>query len=925
MGDYTLDFDAPESADREVVGGKAASLGRLAGTGFPVPPGFTVRTDAYLAFLEAHGLRERIRDQLGRIDFADPDAIDAGTARIRDLIVSADLPADVAEELAARYRSIAAADDADGSGRAEVAVRSSGTAEDLEEASFAGLHDTYLHVVGADEVLTAVRRCWASMWTARATAYRHSNGIDHLSASIAVVVQQMVDAEVSGVLFTANPVTARVDELVVNAAWGLGEGVVSGVLTPDTYRLDTDTLVAREKIVGAKEVKIIRDPDGAQGTVSQPVDALDRTRLTLTDAQLVELGDLGRRVEAFYEGIPQDIEWAYADGRFYLLQSRDITGVEFTWDEHIDATTWPGRKDDPEIIWSNTWAVQFWTGAITPLFYSLRAGEEARNWDRLEKVWGMKEFSQRPWFKYRRGTAYWNITSDEQYLTYMFPRSLRPAALAVHLPEPMIPAAAEKPWDLLRFLKLQARIHVSEPEKGVTGWIDFLYDFIHNRVEEATADPSVLATLSDRELRRQAEKYFDLGDQFIDPMWSGFFVYGAGAMYLLGDLLAKWYTGDNPDVFAELVTGLPTTRMAREQHGMWELADEIRRSPELTELLQSTTAEEFFPRLPESDAGTAFAAHYAEYLADYGHRGHADRDIYYPRRSEDPSLDHNAFRTLLTVENMAHPREQEQRLVQRREEVLDEVVASIRRQPFGGIKAEAFKLLHSYVVRFLVVRDDERWYLDIISMSKRQVFNEMGRRLVERGILEGPDDHFFLSKHEIYELVDGKQPTRLTRLKIRNRRAVFEKFLAHEEQPPLYMRDGSVLTFASAGAEDGLRGIGTSRGKTTGRARVVPSLKEIGRVEQGDILVCNSTDPGWAPVFMVIKGLVLETGGMLAHGACLSREYGLPAVQLTGAMRHIEDGALISVDGDTGEVVLLDQHEDAESAESVPAVVAAAS
>jgi rifampicin phosphotransferase len=899
VGEYVLEFGETGSDDREIVGGKAASLGKLSAQGFPVPRGFTVRTEAYRVFLTASSLHDRLHQLIKALDYDGADDLERGTAEIRALIVRAELPREVADAIASKYRSLTGE-------TSEVAVRSSGTAEDMAEASFAGLHDTYLHIVGVDEVLTAVRRCWASMWTARATAYRQKNGLDHLAASIAVVVQQMVNAEIAGVLFTANPLTTRVDELVINAAWGLGEGVVSGVLTPDEYRLATDTLSVRGKTLGTKSVKIVRDPDAAVGTVSQPVAAGDQNRWTLDDDQLAVLGDLGRRVEAFYEGIPQDIEWAYADGQFYLLQSRDITGVEFTWDEHVDVTTWPGRRDDPEIIWGNTWAEQFWTGAITPLFYSLRAGEEARNWARLEKVWDMTEFSGRPWFKYRRGTAYWNITSDEKFLTYVFPKALRPAALAVHMPPPLQASPAQVKWDALKFLKMQARVQVSEPEKGLFGWIGFEYDFINNRVAEASATAEELRQLSDAELRARAEKYFDLGDQFIDPLWSGFFIYGAGSMYVLGTLLATWYTGGNADVFQELITGLPTTRMAREQHSMWELAEEIRASQQLTQLLHATEPAEFFARLGETEDGKAFKAHYDEFLTEYGHRGHADRDIYYTRRIEDPSLDHSSFKTLLTVESSAHPREQEQRLIKRREQVLDEVAANIRRQPFGAVKAEIVKVLAAYVVKFLRLRDDERWYLDIITMSKRLVFNEMGRRLVEKSVLEGPDDHFFLSKHELYDLVDGQPATRLTRLKIQNRRNVFERFIAHEENPPRYLQDGVVLNFGADGSEGGLQGLGTSRGSATGRARIVPNLKEIGRVKKGDILICNSTDPGWAPVFMVINGLVLETGGMLAHGACLSREYGLPAVQLAGAMRHIEDGAMISVDGDTGLVTLLD-------------------
>jgi phosphoenolpyruvate synthase/pyruvate phosphate dikinase len=899
MGKYVLEFGEPGSDDREVVGGKAASLGRLSANGFPVPPGFTVRTDAYLDFLTASDLRGRLEKLVGALDYDNAGALEKGTAEIRSLIVGAQLPDEVAEAIASEYRAQIGES-------ADVAVRSSGTAEDMAEASFAGLHDTYLNIVGVDEVLTAVRKCWASMWTARATAYRTQNGLDHLSAAIAVVVQKMVDAEIAGVMFTANPLTARVDELVVNAAWGLGEGVVSGVLTPDEYRIDRDDLTIRGKTLGTKAVKVVRDPESGIGTVTVDTPAADQNAFSLDDKQIAELADLGRRVEAFYEGIPQDTEWAYAHDTFYLLQSRDITGVDFTWDEDIDATTWPNRRDDPEVVWSQTWAEQFWTGAITPLFYSVRGAEWNRNWDRLEKLWGFDdELSAKPWFKYRRGTAYWNLENDNKLLINLFPKSLRAAALTVHNPPQLQAEPAAAPFDLLKFIKMQARVHITEPDRGALSWFDYVYNYIDNRTDEVSPTVEELRTLSDRELRRRAAHYIAIAEDFCDILWTGFFVYGAGSMYLLGDRLAKWYRGDNPDVFADLVSGLPTTRMAAEQHAMWDLAAKIRDSEDLRPLLQLSTPTEFFARLEDSQDGKAFRADYEEYLAEYGHRGHADRDVYYKRRMEDPSLDYNSFRALLTADGSVHPKEQEAAAQKNRQKTLDEVVENIRRQPFGGLKAEAMKWLADYVVRFLKLRDDERWYIDKVTFSKKLAFDEMGRRLVEKGVLERDDDHYFLSQHELYQLVDGAKPTRLTRLKINNRREVFESFLRRDEVAPRYMKDGAALDF-DADSGDGLRGVGTSRGLATGRARIVPNLSDIGRVEKGDILICNATDPGWAPVFMIIKGLVLETGGMLAHGACLSREYGLPAVQIAGAMRRIEDGAMISVNGATGEVIVLD-------------------
>ena len=311
-------FDDERAVDVAQVGGKAASLGRLSQAGFSVPTGFTVATAAQAAFFAAHNLDVQITTLLSGLNYEQAVVLEEVTRHIRVLIESLPLPAQLTAQITEHYAALGS--------NVYVAVRSSGTAEDLAEASFAGLHDTYLDVQGEAAVVDAIRRCWASMWTARATAYRHRGGFDHASAHIAVIVQQMVAAEVAGVMFTGNPLTARTDEIVINASWGLGEGVVSGILTPDEYVLSIDTLDVKHSSIGDKEVQIVRAPSG-RGTVRVDVPHALREALSLSAQKAVALGELGREVMAFYGGLPQDIEWALAGGELYLLQSRPITEI----------------------------------------------------------------------------------------------------------------------------------------------------------------------------------------------------------------------------------------------------------------------------------------------------------------------------------------------------------------------------------------------------------------------------------------------------------------------------------------------------------------------------------------------------------------------------------------------------------------------
>lgn len=895
---YVVDFLSPLSDERGVVGGKAASLGKLAKAGFPVPPGFTVTTEAFSAFLDAADLRTEIAAAVARLDFGDAAGLEVRTAAIRELIQSRPIPADVEAAIRDAYAGLGE--------EGYVAVRSSATAEDMEDASFAGLHDTYLDIRGGDDVLAAVRRCWASLWTARCASYRERGGIDHEVALIAVVVQTMVTSEVAGVLFTANPLTAATDEYVVNASWGLGEGVVSGILTPDEYLVDSATGRIRRSTPGAKQVAIVRNPDGP-GTVEVEVDEERRALLTLSDEQVAELAALGTRVMAFYGGFPQDIEWALARGELYLLQSRNVTGVEFLWDEDMDAWQW--NPDDPETVWSHAWAEAYWTGGITPLFYSIRARELASSDDTLFRLWGFDDLVGMRRFKYRRATAYFSSTADKLYYQYILPPALRPLG---NLPPTWHEEAAAAPFSVRKAIEMHLRNRFRAKNQGPYRFIEAIYSRIEHGAEAAEGPAAdELRRLSDEALEAQAWRAQGMAKDFFDPIRPGFHVYAAATLAAVGKMLRDWYTGENAFAFQDVISGLPRrTIMVQESIDFWETAQRIRRSPHLSALLEQHRDADFFERLEDDEEGRRFLAFYRErILGQHGHRGHADRDIWFPRRSEDPSLDYRALRALVAAGDTPSPEESEKRLVEQRLQTTAEVLANLREKRFGRLRAWIFQKVLAYVHTFLVLRDDERHYIDRVTMAKKRAFQEVGRRLVERGILASDDDFYFLPQDDLWALLHGRAAfTPLLRAKIDARRRMFVRYNAREESPPPYLAGNEPLSFEEEHDDSSglLRGTGTSRGSVTGRARVVPDLKDIGRLEKGDILVCNATDPGWASVFALISGLVMETGGMLAHGACLSREYGLPAVTLPNAIQRIPDGATISVVGDTGEVQIVD-------------------
>ena len=902
---HVIYFGDPDGDRHDLVGGKAVNLAQLVAAGLRVPGGFTISTLAYAAALEQSGIGRSVCDLADRLDFDNLEAVEKASEKIRAMVVGIDLPQRLAEEIATACAEFG--DDV------QWAVRSSGTAEDTAEASFAGMHDTFLHISGAERVIDAVRRCWASMWSARALSYRRNNGFDNHSARIAVVIQKMVDAEVSGVMFTANPLNARTDEMVVNASYGLGEAIVSGSVNPDEFIVDAGTLKVKTARLGSKHEKIIRDPDAPSGTVTVTIPEADRARACLDDDQLAELAELGRAVTRHYEGLPQDVEWAYCDGQFHLLQARPITGVEFTWTEGFnDWQTVPERDDS---LWTFKYAEQFWTGGITPLFYSVRARECHVGMVKTNERAGFEDLIDIRVFKYKHGTVYWNVDSDEARARYVLPRFARPGAATLVPPE-MLERTLNEPLDVVRWLKAMVSFN-SSPILAFHKWKKYVWEkyvFNEEAIAKATGLSEVaLRRLSDDELWNYERSLQDLAIKFMDPLWVGAWTVAVMCSTLHASLVAKYYKGSNALIWQELISGLPANLQSQENHAFYELTEHIRKSDLLMKTYKENEGAEFFAELKNSEEGRSFLEQYHEFLRNHGHRGHADRDLYFKRRADEPRIDYEAFRLHLQVPDPVSPAEVEKRVVDKRELAVAEVMEHLGKGAFGPVKQKLFQLLQDEVIQFLVLREDWRHFIDRISYAKRKAFLEVGRRCVERGGLVDIDDCFFLGERELFETLKDTESKRLTQAKIAARRAQFERMESRTFSPPTFLRGDTPIedaTAAVAGSGPEMVGIGTSGGVAEGRARVLTSMSEIGSLQRGEILICNATDPGWSPVFTIISGLVIETGGMLAHGACLSREHGLPAVQIVGATQLIPDGARIRVNGTTGNVTILSETDD---------------
>jgi pyruvate,water dikinase len=902
-------FTDQAGTDIDEVGGKGANLGRLANAGFPVPPGFVVDTGAYLAHIEP--IRDDISAALAEISYDDAEALERAVERIRGWIVATDIPAHIAAGIKDAYAQL---------GDVYVAVRSSGTAEDLEGASFAGLHDTYLDIKGTDDVLDAVKRDWASLWTARAVAYRKSGGFTEFP-SIAVVVQTMIASEVSGVMFTGNPLNAATDEIMLNASWGLGEAVVQGITTPDEYILWHKNFKVLEKTLGSKEVEIVRNPETGRGTVQRDVDPARRNEFTLTDEVASELAEIGAGVQALYEGLPQDLEWGYAGGRFYVLQARPVTGVEFSWDADVTESVQGNSEAVPyDNIWSRVFPEEMWTGAITPLMFSWRCWGLNQCHSVGVHAFGYpdQDYTTRRLWKYHKGVSYYNVEADRHRIKESIPPQLREGMLH-KIPTMWHEEVLNASFDWGRYLNMFHKVETERPDMGFNWWRYLDRDFIESaEYREATRPRTVTerAAMSDEELKAHLADVIRLEISSYDPPWNGLLWYMGEAIGWLGWICANWYSGVRENIFVDLLTGTRRENIVGEEaHAAWALSNMIGRSPELRSLLEKYPDARFFEYLEQCIEGPAFRRAYDEYVAERGHRGHPDRDIYFDRRADNVMVDLAAWPGMLDGPD---PRINEAETRERLEESIAHVHENLLSQDNGIFKAQLFAALIDFTHRSLEYRDNEREVMDWSTYDIKLCFEEVGRRCAERGSLREMKECYFLTMEELYAVLSGTENKRLTRAKINARRKNFDAINtgATDAVPFIRRSRPSPIDEPEISGDGVFEGKGTSAGKVTGTARVVHELNQIGRVQKGDILIVHATDPGWMPVFSRIHGIVLESGGLISHGAIIAREFGLPGAQLPGARRLIPDGATITLNGDTG---IIQIHGDGESGEEIVA------
>ena len=925
MSTYTRTLSEVNAASLGLVGGKGANLGELVAAGAPVPPGFCVTTDAYRSFMERHELPQRIKDLLADIDYSDPAGIEGSASQIRALIVDGDVPEDIAADIASGYRALEAQL---GEG-VEVSVRSSATAEDLPGTSFAGQQDTYLCISGLDAVTEAVRRCWASLWTDRAIAYRHTHGFDHDAVLLAVVVQEMFPSEVSGVLFTANPVTSNPFQLFLNASWGLGEAVVSGHVNPDQLIVDKETLAVVDRQINDKQQMTVRSESG-QGSDLVPVPDEQRERPSLSDEQATRLCTVAKEIEQHY-GFYQDIEWGIAGDRVAILQAREITGANLDFGHELETWKTPralAEMYDERWVWSRAYSDEFQTGPTTPSFYTyteygmsvLKMLTLVLTGTQTTLGYQPHELMDIPYYRWYGARAYFNLAFERERIRFFTPPFARTEAMLLPFPQEEREELRNLPFDWDRFFGMLQMLEDTNPEVSLTGTTKVMYD----GMERWVADDEAFWAAYDLEAATVAEILQEQmtlrGDsKFFPNVVLPFVVY----LYIMSpalEALCRAWFDDDGTIYTGLIGGIQS-KTTEENAALWDLSRSIVRTPALLDLFRSTTDDNLLEAFSSTDAGIAFRAELDTFIEAYGHRGGAERDAFHRRWRDAPENVFQSLRLMMELGEEQSPAVHAQRLDVKMRETKARCLEQLRNEldELGDFewlarfyaltgrprasRADMFEWFVEHVQDWYYYRDFERFHNDKNMARNRYHLEAIGRKFVASEIVLHVEDTFFLGKEELLAAAVGELTPAQVQTRVRVRRKVYEKY--SRQEPPKYLRGWEPFDDDMVDGEGALVGIGASTGVVTGRARVCRDLSEIGKVRTGDILVTVATDPGWTTVFSIVSGVVVETGGVVAHAVMISREYGLPCVSnLSKACDSIPDGALITVNGSTGRVVI---------------------
>ncbi|AIQ58697.1 phosphoenolpyruvate synthase [Paenibacillus borealis] len=869
MGSWVLGFEEMDNTQLLLVGGKGLNLGMLTGIeGVQVPEGFCVTTAGYQEAILHNETYHALLSRLTTLRVDEREQIAAISREIRQTITEAEIPSGVVTAVTQALSRL-------GSEQA-YAVRSSATAEDLPHASFAGQQDTYLNIIGVDAILQHISKCWASLFTDRAVIYRMQNGFDHSQVYLSVIVQRMVFPQASGILFTADPVTNNRKLLSIDASFGLGEALVSGLVSADSYKVKNKEIV--DKRIAAKKLAIYGLPEG--GTETRQLDPVQQQAQTLTEPQILQLAQIGREIEAYF-GSPQDIEWCLADDTFYIVQSRPITTL-FPIPEAID------QKNRAYVSVGHG---QMMTDAMKPLGLSFHL-----------------LITPAP-MRIAGGRLFVDVTA------HLASAARKTIIDTLGKSDPLVKDALMTIVERGDFIPLSPEVESAAGPGKSSGKLPAV-DLV-----PIGSDPTIVTKLiksneaSVEELKynirtKSGSDLFDfirediqeLKKVLFDPQSTAVFMAAMDASAWINDHINEWLGEINAaDTLSQSVQNNITSEMGL---ALMDVADVIRPYPQVIDYLQSVQEDNFMDGLITLEGGQETRDALTDYLSTYGMRCTGEIDITRTRWSEKPAI--LIPMILSNIRNFA-PNASRQKFEQGRQEAWDkeqELLDRLKQLPEGEHKARETKQMIDLVRNFIGYREYPKYGMVSRYLVYKQAIMKEAARLVQAGVIDDKEDIFYLNFEELHQVVR----TNTIDYQLINRRKDDYKLYDKLTPPRVITSDGEILSgqykreHLPPGA---IAGLPVSSGVIEGRARVIFNMEEA-NLEEGDILVTLFTDPSWTPLFVSIKALVTEVGGLMTHGAVIAREYGLPAVVgVENATRLIQDGQRIRVHGTEGYVEIL--------------------
>ncbi|MGB3785196.1 PEP/pyruvate-binding domain-containing protein [Priestia megaterium] len=836
---YSLSFQKVDEAN-EKVGAKALNLIKMKKENLPIPDGFVIQTEALKRYIEWNGINRQ-------------------TDNIHERILQGEIPIEIESDLIEAFRNLK-------SSYTSVAVRSSSSAEDLEGASFAGQYETYLNVKSPEDFLNKVKACWASFFTERVEQYTQNMYADFDEISMAVVVQGLIESEVSGVIFSQNPVTHNTKEMMINASYGLGEAIVSGIVTPDVYLINKQTFEI-EKEKGLKEVKIIPLDEGVE-EIETTED--EQQRFCLTNETIIKLAEITKEVEALYQ-YPVDIEFGIQNNQVYLLQARAIT----TLTETKELT--PFQKD---ISLSFEDMEEFWilndtsfSHAVSPLYASFI----------------IPAFSE--------GTA-----ASFKKLKFMFNR-LNLKLYKGHIYTKMEPFKGDSKKRFQENKELMESIYPILT-KRMNQIITEQFLPYYNKLDSFTGGnlnlqrgKEILQSLTDF-----YKTAYDLHFDIVMPQMS------------LNTKAEEYYKNltnkkSGHDVY-ELLTGKMNKSLETDQQ-LSRLALTVKDDAELTKIFEEECTETLLKKLEENKAAKSFMAEVDTFLKQYGYRSVVSHDFVGETWLENP------LHALLIIQGYVNDGynfdENFKQTVKKREQNYNEFLEQIA----DSKHKEEFKKYYQWALDASVIRDDHHFYIDAMLDAKARLFLlNLGDLLVHHHVFLMKEDIFFLYLDEVKSLLEN--PVDVTELveKRKKEHAEHEQMSnlpryfgvpepAHLKEAEKYM---GAIEENDANSEHFIKGLASSSGTYTGKVKVILNTKEFSKLEKGDVLVCKTTTPLWTTLFQTAGAVITDAGGILSHSAIIAREYEIPAVVGTKiSTDKLKDGDMVMVDGTNGIVTLLNE------------------